>query len=83
MGSVYQARQTIVWVDIDRNHQIQPQECQVREVILRQPFTTQMCMDKAETSKAIYRYADALEIRQLNTAIVSDNYILNMPTAID
>jgi len=83
MRGIYQARQTIVWVNIYCSHQIKPKQGQVSEIILRQTFTTKMRMHKTETSKAIYSNTYAFKIRELDTPIITHDYILDMSAPIN
>ena len=83
MRGIYQARQAVVWINIDRDHQIQPQEREVSEVILRQALTTKMRVDKTKTAEAINGDTDALEIRQLDAPIITNYHELNMAASIN
>jgi hypothetical protein len=81
--SANEARKTIVRVNIDRHHQIEPQECQVGEVVLSQTFATEMSMQTTKTAKAIHRDPNAFEVGEFNTPIITDHYVFNVAAAID
>ena len=82
MRGVNQTRKAVVGVDVDGNHQVQTQQCEVREVVLRQAFAAKMCMHATQTAESIYSDADALEVWQFNAAVVSDHHVFNVATAI-
>ena len=83
MRCTYQLRQTIVRVYVDCDHQVEPQQRQVSQVVLSQSFAPEVSVHAAQTAKPINRRAHAFEIRQLNAPVVANHYVFNMSTAID
>jgi hypothetical protein len=83
VSSAYCARQSIVWVHVDRCHQIQAQQGEVGQVVLRQTFAAQVRMDTTQSAKAIDRDTNAFEDRQFNATVIANHHVLNVATAID
>ena len=69
-------------MDIDRNHQIETQQREVGQIVLRQTFASQMYLNATQATKTIDCDADALEIRKLNAAIVANHHIFHPAGAV-
>jgi hypothetical protein len=72
-----------VLIDIDGGHKVQAEQGQISQVVPGQFFTAQMCMQAAEATKAIARYAYALKVGQLNLPGVANDYIFDVAFAVD
>jgi hypothetical protein len=83
MSSVDQAGQSVVWIDVDRNHQIESQQSEVSEVVLSQAFAAQMRVQAAQSAEAIDGDADTFEVRKLDAPVISNHHIFDVTTAID
>ena len=53
MGRMNQSREPGIVIDLNDRHEIETQKSQVREIILRKFFATQMCMNATEAAKTI------------------------------
>jgi hypothetical protein len=78
-----EAWKTIIRVNIDRHHQIETQQRQVREVILSQTLTAQMSVDASQTAEAINGDTNTFEIGKFNPSIIANHHVFNMAAAID
>jgi hypothetical protein len=78
-----QSGKSVIFIDVDRRHQIESQQRQVGEVVLRQLFAAKMCVDAAQTAKATFGHANAFEVRKFNAAVVADGDILNVTLPIN
>jgi hypothetical protein len=81
--STHETGKPIVLVNINRDHQIESEQRQVGEVVLSQTLATKMCMHTTQPTKAIYRHANALEVRQLDSLVVTDHHVFDVTAAID
>jgi hypothetical protein len=70
------------FVNVDGDHQIEPQEGKVVQVVLRQLFAAQVRVDAAQPAKAPLGDARAREVGPLNAARVADDDILDVAFAI-
>jgi biotin operon repressor len=66
-----------------RGYQIEPQQRQVCQIILRQVLAAQMSMHETQAAEATLRYAHTLKVGQLDPMIVADHDIFDMALAID
>jgi hypothetical protein len=78
-----ESRQTILGVNIDRHHQVETKECQIREVILGQTLTTQVRVHATKTAKAIHCHTNAFEVGKFNAAIITYHHVFNVAPAIN
>jgi hypothetical protein len=76
-------RQTRRVVNVNGRHQIQTQQGKVCKVILGKLLATQMSMNAAQSAKATRGDANALEVGQLDSAVVTDHYILHVSFSVD
>jgi hypothetical protein len=83
MRGADQSWQTIVGVNIDRDHEVESQQRQVSKVVLRQSLASQVRVHATKTTKTIDRDANTFEIGKLNASIVPDHHVFNMAAAID
>ena len=83
MSGIDQTRQAIVGINVDRDHQIEPQQRQVSEVVLRQTFATQMCVHATKSAKTIDGDANAFEVGQFDAPVVADHHVFDVAAAID
>ena len=83
MRGVHQTRKAVVGINVDRGHQVEPQESEVSKVVLRQAFAAEMRVHATQAAKAIDRHTYAFEVRQLNPTIVANHDVFNVAAAID
>ena len=83
MSNANQSGESVTFVNVDRRHQIESQQRQVGEVILRQLFTAKMCVDEAQAAKATFGYANAFKVWEFNAAVVANGDILNVTLPIN
>jgi hypothetical protein len=76
-------RQTRFAVNLNRRHQIKPQQCKVGQIVLRQTFAGKLRVNASQTAKAVSRNASASEIRHLDTFRRADHNIFDLSFAID
>jgi hypothetical protein len=70
-------------VHVKRDHQIEAQEREVSQIVLRQLFAAQMRMHAAQAAKTVCRDARAFQIRQLNSPRIADDDIFDVAFAVN
>jgi tetrahydromethanopterin S-methyltransferase subunit A len=83
MRGVDKTRQTIVWIHVNGNHQVESQEGEIGQVVLSQSFASEMGVNAAQSAEAIYCDTNTLEVGKLNASIVTHHDVFNMSAAID
>jgi hypothetical protein len=83
MRGAYDSRQTGVLVNIDRRHQIEPQQGQISQVVASKFFATQVGMDTTQAAKPIAGDPHAFEVGQFNSSRVAYNHVFDVTLSID
>jgi hypothetical protein len=68
--------------DVNCGHQIQPQQREVSQVVLRKLFAAQVSMNTAQAAEAARSNADSFEVGQFNAPVVAYHYVFNATLAI-
>ena len=76
-------RQTVFPVHLNRRHQIEAQQREVGQIVLRQFFPRKLRVNAAKSAKAFRRNTGASEIRHLDSLCRADHHILDLSFAID
>ena len=79
----YHSRQARIGIDVDCGHQVESQQGEVCQVVLREWFAAQVRVHTSKPAKPAGRDANAFEVRKFNTAIVANHHVLNVSGAID
>ncbi len=77
------AGQTRAVVHVDRDHQVEAQQREVVQVVLRQLFAAQVRVDGAQAAETPLADARALEVGPLDAARVADDDRLDVALAVD
>ena len=77
-----QPRQPAGSVDLNDRHQVEPKQCKVGKVILRQFLALQMSMDAPQASETVFGNARTAEIRQVDLFRGSDHYEFDLPLPV-
>jgi hypothetical protein len=70
-------------VHINRDHQIEPEQREVGEVVLGQFFAAQVCVDGAQAAEAVGGDARPLQVGPLDAAGIADDDILDVALAVN
>ena len=79
----YESGQAAFGIHVDGRHQIESQQRQVCQVVLRERLAAEVRVNAAQSAKASRSDADAFEVGQLDAAIVADHHVLHVTLAID
>jgi hypothetical protein len=77
------AGQTRALVDVDGDHQVEAQQREVVQVVLRQLLAAQVRVDGAQAAEAPLADARALQVGPLDAARVADDDRLDVALAVD
>ena len=80
---MYESRQPRVAVDLDRGHQVETKQCEVRKIVVRQGLVLQMSVYAPEPAKASRRHARATEIRQFQLFRRPDHNVLDLALSVE
>ena len=83
MRGAYAARQPRALVNVHGDHQVETQEREVVQVVLRQLLAAKVRVHGAESSEAALADARALEVGPLDTARVAHDDVLYVTFAVD
>src|ERR1051325_733410 len=83
MRSMDESGKSSIGIYINRGHQIQTQESKISEVILCKLLAAEMRVNTSQTAETTGRDADSLEIRKLDSAIVTNHHVLNVSLTIN
>ena len=83
MRGAYHARQSCPLVNVERSHQVEPEQREVCQIVLRQFFAAQVSMHTAQPAKAIRADARSLQVRQFNAARIADDDVFDITLAIN
>ena len=83
MRGAHHAGQTRAVVHVHGDHQVEPEEREVVQVVLRQLFAAQVRVDGAQAAEAVLADARALEVGPLDAARVADDDGLDVALAVD
>ena len=83
MRRPHDARQSGVLVDVDGDHQVEPQQREVGEIVLRQFLAAEVRVDAAQATEAVGGDTSPLQVRQLNAARVPDDDVLDVAFTVD
>ncbi len=72
-----------VTANINRSHQVEPQQRKIGQVILRQTLARQMSVQAAQTTKPVYAHADAFQVRKYDASSVADHHVLDITVTIN
>jgi hypothetical protein len=70
-------------LDINDSHQIETEQRQVGQVVLRQLFATQVCVDAAQAAKAVGGNARTAQVGQFDALGVADDDRFDIALAIN
>ena len=82
IGVMHRTRQAVI-ADAQGHHQIQAQQRQVVEVVLRQGLALEVGMDAAQAPQAAAAEAIAAEIRDDDLPVVTDDDVQHRPLAVE
>jgi hypothetical protein len=82
MRGVDKSRQSCLFLDVDRSHQIQTQQGKVGQVILSQFFAAQMCVKAPQAPETFATGAHTFEIGELDTFRVADNDVFDLTFSV-
>jgi hypothetical protein len=83
MRSMDESGKPSIRIYVNRGHQIQTQESKIGEVILCKLLAAEMRVNTSQTAETTGRNADSLEIRKLDSAIVTNHHVLNVSLTIN
>ena len=83
MRAAYFAGQPRALVNLDGDHQVEPQEREVVQVVLRQFLAAQVRVDGAQAAEALGGDARALQVGPLDAARVADDDVLDVALAVN
>ena len=83
VGGAYESGQAGLGVYVDGRHQIESEQGEVCQVVLRERLTAEVRVNAAQSAKASGSHADAFEVGQLDAAIVADHHVLHVTLAIN
>jgi hypothetical protein len=83
MRSMDESGKPSIRIYVNRGHQIQTQESKIGEVILCKLLAAEMRVNTSQTAETTGRNADPLEIRKLDSAIVTNHHVLNVSLTIN
>jgi hypothetical protein len=83
MRGAHDAGQTRAWLNVDGRHEIESQQGEIVQVVLRQLFAAQVRVDAAQATEAISRDALASEVWQLDAFGVADCDVFDVALAIN
>ncbi len=72
-----------VCLHADGRHQIEPQERQVRQIVLTQRLVAQVRVDQPETTERSPPQTIVRHIRQDDLPVVADDHVLDRPPSVD
>jgi hypothetical protein len=79
----YESGQAGFGVHVNGRHEIESQEGEVCQVVLRERLAAQVRVHTAQAAKTSRSDADAFEIRQLDAPIIADHHVLHVTFPID
>jgi hypothetical protein len=82
VGGVHGAWQAIA-ANLDGSHQVQPQQCQVSQVILGQPVATKVGVQTTQSTESARPDTHAFEIGQHDAVSIAYDNVLDIAFAID
>jgi hypothetical protein len=80
MGVADSSRNTFL-VHLDTDHQVQSQQQEVVDIFVGEGFTVQMGMDTAKTHQPPRSKTVAVQLRDLDMLVITDNHISDVTTA--
>ena len=83
MRAAHLARQPRALVHVDGDHQVEPEQRQIVQVVLRQLLAAQVRVDGAQAAEAPLADARALEVGPLDAACVADDDRLDVALAVN
>jgi hypothetical protein len=83
MSRADEAGQTRPPIDIHRDHQIETQEREVGEVVLRQLFAAQVRVDAAQSAKAVFGDACSFQVGEFNAPRIADDNVFDVAFAVN
>jgi hypothetical protein len=83
MRSMDESGESRIRIHVNRGHQIQTQESKIGQVILCKLLAAKMRVNTSQTAETAGRNADSLEIRKLDSTIVTNHHVLNVSLTIN
>jgi hypothetical protein len=77
------ARQAVFAIDLNNGHQIEPQQSEVGEIILRKSFAGEVSVNAAKAAKTVGRNARPAKIRHLDLLCGADHYVFDLTFAVE
>ncbi|MEK6301362.1 MAG: hypothetical protein AABO41_11615 [Acidobacteriota bacterium] len=70
-------------MNVNRRHQVKPEQRQVGQIVLREPLSRQVCVKTAQPAKTIRAHTNALQVGKNNAVGVSNDDVLDVSVSID